>query len=211
MAELRPPIEIQALVDSDTVIELFANRRKYAEEAEYLVEISSQFDWIHLYITKLCLEKVQYLLGISDPELGIQSAYEIEKSLFKNRVLSITKKEVKRARTLPPKDMEASIELACALSSRCNVIATLNAYKFSGSGFPTLSPKELMELFNGTHRSVEIHHRDTSIICKYSDMHEILSRKEYSAKSSTGTPHILLISQGMKTHLPNWMNLFKGV
>lgn len=135
---------MKILVDSDWILELLVNRHQYAQEAEKLLTMLNKRSPAQIYITELCLDKINSFLGKEDSQL-VQDAVLWVKNLVNNRILPFSNDVRDYASNLPIKDFESAVEVAIARKENIGAIITLNPEIFTGANLPVLSSGSFLE------------------------------------------------------------------
>lgn len=137
-------------LDTNVLIDFFANRKPFAMEAAKLFNFSFKKE-INIYISAVSYNNVYYIIRQS------YSHAETMKMLAElnewTDIIDVTKDIIKKAIKSDFKDFEDAIQYNCAKSlSKIDFIVTRDTKDFKSSSLPILTPKEAVSFVESTSR-----------------------------------------------------------
>ncbi|MCC6370133.1 MAG: PIN domain-containing protein [Bacteroidia bacterium] len=137
-------------LDTNVIIDFFANRKPFSLEAARLFNYSFKKE-INIYISAVSYNNIYYVLRQSC------SHAETMKMLAElnewTDVIDVSKDIIKKSIKSDFKDFEDAIQYNCAKSlSKIDFIVTRNTKDFKSSSLPILTPKEAVSLVESTGR-----------------------------------------------------------
>ncbi len=137
-------------LDTNVLIDFFANRKPFSMEAAKLFNFSFKKE-INIYISAVSYNNIYYIIRQSC------SHAETMKMLAElnewTDIIDVTKDIIKKAIKSDFKDFEDAIQYNCAKSlSKIDFIVTRDTKDFKSSSLPILTPKEAVSLVESTRR-----------------------------------------------------------
>lgn len=137
-------------LDTNVLIDFFANRKPFSMEAAKLFNFSFKKE-INIYISAVSYNNIYYIIRQS------YSHAETMKMLAElnewTDIIDVTKDIIKKAIKSDFKDFEDAIQYNCAKSlSKIDFIVTRDTKDFKSSSLPILTPKEAVSLVESTRR-----------------------------------------------------------
>jgi predicted nucleic acid-binding protein len=133
---------MQIQVDSNLILEALLNRSQFIEDAKNCWQLL-KLSHVQGYITESGLNQIHFhLRNLNDKQTADEVVLEIKKII---KVCPVNGSIEEKARSLPIKDFESAIEVACAIESNLSAIVTQTPQKFEGSGLSILSVSDLSE------------------------------------------------------------------
>ena len=133
---------MQIQVDSNLIVEALLNRSQFVEDANNCWQLL-ELPHVHGYITESGLNLIHcHLKTVGDKEIADEVVLDIKKRI---KVCPVNPGIAEKARSLPIRDFESAIAVACAIESNLSAIVTQTPQKFEGSGLSILSVSDLSE------------------------------------------------------------------
>jgi predicted nucleic acid-binding protein len=137
-------------LDTNVLIDFFANRKPFSIEAAKLLNYSFKKE-INIYISAVSYNNIYYILRQSCSHAEtIKMLAELNEW---TDIIDVTKDIIKKSIKSDFKDFEDSIQYNCAKSlSKIDFIVTRDTKDFKSSSLPILTPKEAISLVESTSR-----------------------------------------------------------
>lgn len=137
----------KVFIDSDVVIDFFADREPYANPASELFELNER-GVIRLYLSAVSINNIYYIVRRF---LGHNKAVEvIEELTGLTEIIGTTKKEIVRALKNNFKDFEDSIQYSSALAvDGIEAIITRNVKDYRHAEIAVMTPLEYLKMIAG--------------------------------------------------------------
>lgn len=132
---------MKVLIDTNIVLYLILERQPFVEDATALFEQIERGN-LEGYIAATTLTNIFYIIRKAEGREVALAA--INRLLIGLQLCAVDRQTVETALSLELKDFEDGIQLACAMLSRLDAIATRDAQDFSGSTLPIYSPADLL-------------------------------------------------------------------
>lgn len=131
-------------VDSDVIIDFFADREPFANAASELFELNEQGK-IEIQISVLSISNVYYILK---KYLDAHQAIEVIKSLINlSQIITVSKEEIIQALGNDFTDFEDSIQYSSALTiENCEAIITRNVKDYKNSEIAVFLPEDYLKM-----------------------------------------------------------------
>lgn len=129
-------------IDSDVVIDFFADREPHANPASELFDLNEKGK-ISLYLSAVSINNIYYIVRRS---LGHEKTLEVVKELTNmTEVIGTTKKEIIQALNNDFKDFEDSIQYSSALTIEgLETIITRNVKDYKNSKITVMTPSDFL-------------------------------------------------------------------
>lgn len=137
-------------LDTNVLIDFFANRKPFSIEAAKLFNYSFKKE-INIYISAVSYNNIYYILRQScSHAVTLKMLAELNEW---TDILDVTKDIIKKSIKSDFKDFEDAIQYNCAKSlSKIDFIVTRDTKDFKSSSLPILTPKEAVSLVESTSR-----------------------------------------------------------
>jgi predicted nucleic acid-binding protein len=137
-------------LDTNVLIDFFANRKPFSIEAAKLFNYSFKKE-INIYISAVSYNNIYYILRQSCSRAEtINMLAELNEW---TDIIGLTKDIIKKSIKSDFKDFEDAIQYNCAKSlSKIDFIVTRDTKDFKSSSLPILTPKEAVSLVESTSR-----------------------------------------------------------
>ena len=137
-------------LDTNVLIDFFANRKPFSIEAAKLFNYSFKKE-INIYISAVSYNNIYYILRQScSYSETINMLAELNEW---TDIIDVTKEIIKKSIKSDFKDFEDAIQYNCAKSlSKIDFIVTRDTKDFKSSSLPILTPKEAVSLVESTSR-----------------------------------------------------------
>ncbi len=137
----------KVFIDSDVVIDFFADREPYANPASELFELNER-GVIRLYLSAVSINNIYYIVRRF---LGHNKAVEvIEELTGLTEIIGTTKKEIVRALKNNFKDFEDSIQYSSALAvDGIEAIITRNVKDYRHAEIAVFTPLQYLNMLDG--------------------------------------------------------------
>jgi predicted nucleic acid-binding protein len=133
---------MKLMIDTNIVIDFLANRAKFADEAEAIIEACADGE-IEGVVTASAATDIYYIMR---KIIGREKALENLSTLFDVlTVAEVGKKDLLDAMRLDFKDFEDALVAVCAKRIKADFIITRNLKDFRDSPVLSISPKEVVE------------------------------------------------------------------
>ena len=132
---------MKVLIDTNVVLDLILERQPFVENATALFEQIERGN-LEGYIAATTLTNIFYIIRKTEGREVALAA--INRLLIGLQLCAVDRQTVETALSLELKDFEDGIQLACAMLSRVDAIATRDAKDFSRSTLPIYSPADLL-------------------------------------------------------------------
>ena len=131
-------------LDTNVLIDFFANRKPFAMEAAKLFNYSFKKK-INIYISAVSYNNIYYILRQSCSHIEtIKMLSELDEW---TEIIDVTKEVIKKSIKSEFKDFEDAIQYNCAKSLyKIDFIVTRDTKDFKTSSLPILTPKEAVTL-----------------------------------------------------------------
>ena len=132
---------LEVLIDRRLLVEFFANRDKYASDADFIMYSLLKPVDFNIRIT----DKVFEDLNFYQKKMSHFYDFDNLKKYLEKNTLIIQENDIQQARCLRLKDFDAAIELVCAIRHDCGAIVTLSPESYVPLDLPLLSVENFIK------------------------------------------------------------------
>ena len=137
---------MRLMIDTNIILDVLLEREPFFEQSAQILKLCEERK-IHGFISASTATDIFYLvrkaLGSTD------EAYTALGNILKIvRILTVTNEDVNKAFLIKAKDFEDCLLAVCAVSNKCDGIATRNGKDFQSFDIPTFTPNEILSLKN---------------------------------------------------------------
>lgn len=132
---------MRVLFDTNVLLDALLAREPFVKDAAFLLE-SIEAGKVTGFISATTVTDVHYLVGrqTKSSELAIAA---VNRLLALMEICTVDRGALEQAIILNLPDFEDAVQIACAITSNIEVIATRDVKGFAGSCIPALSPSDL--------------------------------------------------------------------
>lgn len=131
-------------VDINVILDVALSREPHLKSSQKILSYIERKKAVG-YISAISCTTIYYLIQKeSDPKKALNYTRNLFELLS---VVEVNKKTLERGFTLETRDLEDSVQIACAEACQANYIITRNTIDYKNSPIPVLSPAEYLATF----------------------------------------------------------------